>query len=793
MKKILPVIFLIVFCLGCEEERKGQFLERGIVFFDQGNYKASELEIKNAIQEDPSASEAYFYMAQLNEKHKKYKAMKINLLEAVKLDPEKLKARLKLSKVHLLFNETDEALKQIEHILISSPELLDALAIKASVFIRQKNTEQALVLINNILQKDPDHIEALSIKVVILIKEKLLDQAVAVLTPALQKNSDNLSLHLLKIQLDSLKNDVDAVVKDYERLVELKPDNVQIKLTLANVYQKAKKLQKAENILKGLVDKNPNLINAQIALLNLVFVTDEDRAMLQFDTFIEKYQNEYGKVMLFTNWLLSKNKKTKARGVLNSAIANNNISDKHKDSLNLMLAKMEVANKKYNKALTLIDNILNVNAEHVFAKTLKAEIQLALGKYNDAGKLLEEILWQKPNMDQALSLLGFVSEMQGDVDKAIVNYEHALKVNPKNMRAVNFIVNKEIAEGHVEYAIEVLERTLSYLPSQLMILTKLVELNINESKWDVAEQYITKIKLQKNGQGIAEYLKGNLLQNQKKYEEAITVYKKLLEKAPWLKDALVGMAECYMQLNQQSAMMVYLDDVMKTHPNVIPPYILKSQLLSIDKKYKKAISFMNDLLKQDKMKDLSVYTELGRLYGILGNKDSQQKLYLEGLIQYPDNTGLMLQLASVYENKQMFSEAVDLYKKILIVDPNHNVSRNNLATLLLDQYGKVEDINSAVQMVSIFKQSKQSYFLDTYGWAMLKSGALEEAFSIFKQVVLLSPNVPVFRYHLAVAYDALGDSMSASSELKQALYIGKGNEFPEKVLIKKLLAKLTNK
>jgi len=792
MKRILPVIFCLAI-LGCEEQRKGQFLEQGKVFFDQGNYKEAELEIKSAIQEDPSVSEAYYYMALLNEKAKKYKAMKANLLETVKLDPEKTKARLKLGKVYLLFNEIDNASKEIESVLVKNPEQLDALSIKASILIRQKKTEDALIIIDDILKKDPAHIEAISLKVVVLMRKKMLDQAVAVLTPAIQKNSENVSLHLLKIQLDSQLNDVDAVVKDYERLAELKPDSLQVKFTLAKVYQKANKPQKAENILKLMIDENPKLMNVKIALLDFIIATDEEKAMSQFDLFSENYKDDSEKLAVLAKWLISKNKTGKARDILGSALANNDIDNQHKVSLNLLLAKMDIASKKYTQALVHIDNALKENIDNTDAKVLKAGIQISLGKYNDARKLLKDILWQRPNMDQALSLLGGINEIQGDLDEAAGNYGNALKINPKNMQALNFIVSKEVAEGHTDYAIEILERALRLAPSQLVILTKLVELNGNEQKWDEAKQYIKRIQVQKNGVLLAGYLKGNVLQKQKKCQEAILIYKALLEKAPWIKDALIGMAECHSQLNQQSKMSEYLDGLIDRHPNMSFPYILKSQLLSADRKYNEAISFVSGVLKKHDVKDVSIYLELGRLYSITGDMKSEQQTYLDGLKALPDNIAIMLRLASGYEKVQLFDKAVDLYEKILLINPQDNVSKNNLATLLLDHYGQPEDIKKAVHIVESFKQAKQPYFLDTYGWAKLKSGEPEEALSIFKQVIMLQPNVPVFRYHLAVAYNDLGDGLSASSELKQALYIGKGKDFSEKALIEELLAKIKDR
>ncbi len=795
MKRIFSTLIIITLYLatGCEEQRKGLFLERGVAFFDQEKYKESELEIKSAIQENPSLSQPYYYMALLNEKGKKYKAMKANLLEAVKLDPENTKAKLKLSKVLLLFNDIDGALKEIESILTKYPAQLDALAIKASIFLRQKKDDEALVIIDGILNKDAEHIDALSLKVVLLIKQKAYEPALALLTAATQKHSDNISLHLLKIQIDSLKNDADAIIADYEKLAELKPDSVQIQFTLAKVYQQANQPEKAKNILNTLIEENPELINLNIALLDLIYVSDEDKAMSKFDIFIEKHQDNYEKIIILSQWLISKNKTNKAESTLISATKNNNITDKDKVFLTMLLARTAFQNNNPTKSLTYLDSILNKNAEDNNAKILKSEIQISLNNFSEAKKLLEEVLWQKPNMDSALSLLGRVNEIEGDLNKAILNYENALKNNPKNLLALNFIVNKEISEGHSDYAVEILERALRLYPSNLKILTQLVELNFNKHNFDTADKYINKIQLQKRGVLLAEYLKANAYQRQNKCNEAITAYQSLLVKAPWLKDALTGMAECYLKLNQKTKMMVYLDKQIKDNPNNIFAVILKSKLLSSDKQYNKAIALITQSLELEQTKNTAFHTELGKLYNLIGDNESERNIYREGLKISPNNIGLMLSLASNLEKKQAFDQAIKLYENILSINPQHNVSKNNLATLLLDHYGKTEDINKATKVIASFKQTKHPYFLDTFGWAQLKSGKIEDALSTFKKVIILEPNVPVFRYHLAVAYTLLGDEMSASSELKQALYIAKGREFTEKVLIEELLAKLKRK
>ncbi len=797
MKNISSILILIVLSLnliGCgEEQKKGQYLEQGIILFDQEKYKESELKIKNAIQEDPSIAEPYYYMALLNEKAKKYKAMRASLLETVKLDPEKTKAKLKLAKVQLLFNDLDAASKEIESVLTKNPEQLDALAIKSSLLIRQKKNKEALVIIDDILQKDSGHIEAISLKTVMLIKQKDFDQALAILTPALQKESDNISLHLLKIQIDSQKNDTDAVIADYEKLVEMKPDNVQIKFTLAKVYQTAKKPKKAEEILNQLVQDNPDQIIIKIALLNFLYASDEEKAISQFDIFTQASLDNYEQLITLSTWLISKDKKTKAQSILSTALLNDNISDENKASISLFLARLAFTDNDTTKALSYIEKVLDENAEDINAKVLKSEIQISLNQISNAKKLLEEVLWQQPKMDQALSLLGGINQFEGDLDKAILNYESALKINPNNLQALSFIVNKEVSEGHSEYAIEILQRALRKYPNNLKILTQLIELNFNANNYERADKYIAKIRLQKNGVFLADYLKANSLQRQKKYDEAIVAYKGLLDKAPWLKDALTGVTDCYLQLNQQNKMMAYLDTLIKANPNNIFPSILKSQLLSADKQYKKAIALLNTALKQQTIKNTDIYNELGRLYKLAGDIKNEYKVYNDGLKINPKNINIMLSLASRYEKDQIFDKALGLYEKILTLNPRHNVAKNNLATILLDHFGQTEDIDKATKIVKTFKQSKHPYFLDTYGWAKLKSGEKDDALIIFKKVILLDPNTPIFRYHLAVTYNLLGDVFSARSELKQALYLGKGRKYAEKVLIEELLAKLKSK
>lgn len=790
IKKFFSVQLLIILSLsiiGCNDNRS--YLEKGIELFEKGEYKGSAIEIKNAIQEDPTISAAFYYMALLDEKAKRYKAMRISLLESVKLDPDNIKAKLKLGKLFLLFNEIDSSLKEIESILIKHPNQLDAFSIKASILIRQGKVDSSLVLINDILQKDPGHIEATSLKAVVLMKKELFKDAENTLIPAIQKNPDNISLLLLKTQLDSKLEDTAALIEDYEKLAALKPDNIKLKLTLSHAYFKANKKDKSEEILRSLVEKNPGLHSVEIELLELLYALDQTQVSKQINLFL-KQNNNYVALRTYHKWYIRKNKNTEAKTLLEKALLDDDLDSSNINKVKLLLVKHEISDKNFNRALQGIENVLKSNATDYEALLLKAQILSTTEKYTDATTILEKILLQKPRMDKAISLLGATYEVQGDLEQAYTFYKDALKINPRNLRALNFIVSKEVNENHAGYAIELLETTLRYIPSQLVLMTKLVELNIKEKNWNSANKYIERIRLQKNGRLLAHFFKGQILQEQNQCKDAITIYKDLLKSSPWLNDVLIAISDCYSTLNQKTKRQEYLDTFIKSNPNITSVYILKSQLLLQNKQVKKASTLLKNALQNDKLNHIVIYAELAKLFQSTGNHKAEYTAYKDGLKIAPNNISLMLPLAIYHEKTGEFDKATSLYEEILKINPKLNVVKNNFATILLDHLGTTDNINKALQLTQTFKQSTQPYFLDTYGWALLKSGKIEKAISIFKKVTLLAPNTAVFHYHLGFGYYQLDDMMAASVELRQALYSESKKDFPEKVLIQELLAKI---
>ncbi len=773
---------------ACDSEDSNKdFLTKGVEFFESGEFSKAEIELKNAVQNNPNIADAYYYIALLNEKSRKFKAMRENLLEAVKLDSKHIKAKLKLAKVQLLFKEFDKSLLEINAILLLEPNNLDALVIEASIFGQQKQNDKAAEIINIILAQDPLHVEGNSLKVIGLIKQGASKDALAVLMPIIEKNPDNMTLLLLKMQIDSQLKDIEAVIADYKKLIILSPDNIKVKYALVKVLFQADKKPEAEAVLRKLVVEQPDEMSVKLELLNFLYLSDEKQAITQLDDFIKHQDNKHSDTLVFVAWLLTTNKELKARELLDGLLADGTLNSKDKQATYLVLAKLAINKRNFDEVSGYVTKVLALNTENLDAKLLQAKVLAAQENFADAMTIIEKMLWQKSDMDEALSLRASIHMMQGDIQQADENFREALKFNPKNLAALNFIVNKSVNEQHTDYAIEILERAAYFLPKQVSILNKLITLNIAEKNWEKTDKYLQAVSRLRNGKLFSSYFKAKILLEKGELKDAKVAYQAFVTEYPWHKDAFLELLNFYQQAKQKEQ---YVNQFIDKNPNVVFAYIVKSQLMAKNKKNKQVISFLNKTLTHKALRHPALYLELVRLYSLSSKKQLAYDVNQEGLKLFPEHTGLKLWLATYYEKEQRFDEAVNVYNDILKKNIRHQIARNNLATILVEQYGKAKDIEQAVQLVSIFKQSKQAYFLDTYAWVLVYKGELEQALSILEQVIVYNGEVPVFHYHLAQAYYKMNNHLSAITALKQALRLGEKREFLEKSAAKALLAKL---
>ena len=134
----------------------------------------------------------------------------------------------------------------------------------------------------------------------------------------------------------------------------------------------------------------------------------------------------------------------------------------------------------------------------------------------------------------------------------------------------------------------------------------------------------------------------------------------------------------------------------------------------------------------------------------------------------PNRRGIAAAMASLQEQMGKNTEAVANYRKALSETPDDPVVLNNLAYLLAETGG---DLDEALRLVStgVKKAPGNANLQDTMAWIQIKKGDVAAALPILSSITDKYPNDATFRYHYGVALLRKGDRTEAREQLQTAL------------------------
>src|ERR1700723_3975617 len=118
---LLIAAFTLASCSFNPEVKKKKFLDKGIAYFDKGQYREANIEFENAIQIDPKFAEAHYRLAQSFLKQGDWSHAYQELGRTVEFDPKNWKAQLALGNILLAGRQYQPAHDRAQTILQGDP------------------------------------------------------------------------------------------------------------------------------------------------------------------------------------------------------------------------------------------------------------------------------------------------------------------------------------------------------------------------------------------------------------------------------------------------------------------------------------------------------------------------------------------------------------------------------------------------------------------------------------------------------------------------------------------------
>jgi tetratricopeptide (TPR) repeat protein len=236
--------------------------------------------------------------------------------------------------------------------------------------------------------------------------------------------------------------------------------------------------------------------------------------------------------------------------------------------------------------------------------------------------------------------------------------------------------------------------------------------------------------------------------------------------------------QVYVQTGQRGAARAFVDDILADDPQNAEALRLRGALLQLDGDETGAVDAFHAAIAAAPA-DPASYLALAALHQGAGRIEEAEAAIAEGVAAAPDNPVLLLSHADQLTRRGDHAGALAAYEKLYELRPDSVVAANNLASVLSEYYpDDPEKVARAAEVARRLSGVQSPQIQDTYGWIQFLQGKPDEALRSLIPAAEALPENPWVRYHIGMAYAALGQAEEARGHFEAALQFAEGQAFP---------------
>jgi len=297
------------------------------------------------------------------------------------------------------------------------------------------------------------------------------------------------------------------------------------------------------------------------------------------------------------------------------------------------------------------------------------------------------------------------------------------------------------------------------------------------------------------GCGYFYFLWGKSAENDRRYEEALQAYEKVLVCDPEADYMIRDIALLLIKLDRKREAVDWLNNIIARNPADIENRFLLAKLYAGMADFEKAIAVYNEILIINE--DQKTLLMLGSLYAQIKQYDKAQE-YLERLLELNQDSymghyylarlyrelrlfgnalaayektlainwssRLAYEVAELYEEQGRFEEASVLYQRIVAEDETDETARSRLINVYL-QTDKVELALEQLQEMKAYAADQKMVDF-TISRLLIAKERYDEAIVNLSSLIAEDPEQHAARYLLALSYQQKGDTREAVELLR---------------------------
>lgn len=754
-KKHISLAFIVLLTTSMQGCGGGtsveEHLQQAQISFAKYDFKSTEIELKNALQQDVNNSAARLLLGQIYLTIGNGSAAAIEIDKAIQIGSPPNIAFPLLGDALLLDRKADEILKRFAF----DPTETDSLkAIKATyrgdANLQLQGIENAKKDYQTALQLDGQYDKAVLGMARVAIYERQPDKALTLVNSVLSKDESNVIALLTK--------------GDVYRSLGNKPEAIAT-FTLAQNATKDPK-----DYLYFLATRS--LIIDHIRSGNFT-EAEQQLEVLAKGTHRQQISNDI--MLKYAQVFIAYNKKDliTAKEIAEKIVADTN---NHPELL-LLLGSINMQNKNFEQAESQLKAFLAAAPGHKQATHLLATLQVNEKHPEQAVETLKQALGDSETPDiSTLTLLASASLLSGDSEQGVLYYQKALEQKPEESTLIFGLGQSYIMEKEYDKAITEFTKIPSGSEQNIKAQLAIIETYIKTGRLEEARTAVDKLPNELQQTSLITSLKGSIHLMDKRPDDAEAELNKALTIEPGYAPALRQLALLSIQKGDSVSAIKHFDEAIKYNPENVNLHIDYAGYQMLLGDLKKAELLLLQAKKIGSSEE-RVATSLARLYIRQLNTSSA----IGELAPFNDSSNPETQ-AEIGNARMLMGEpelALSAYEKVVAVRDNSPLA-HYLTYTALSALNKTEPALTALQKTLELDDKFVPGLLASAQIAIFKRKA-EEADEWLNQIKKIDAN-----NHSAKILQADNAVLQSKSDEAITLYKSAYSEKPNNLVAQKI-------
>lgn len=454
----------------------------------------------------------------------------------------------------------------------------------------------------------------------------------------------------------------------------------------------------------------------------------------------------------------------------------------------LIKAKVQKEKGRSARAIRIYKRLLKQHPDQLDLYLLLGKLYLSLGRNEEAILLYQEALKLKLDKEPLWLVLGEAYLAEGRLDLAKEMFDKASRFNETRTEALIGLGKVAMRLGDIKEAEYFYQSALNFDGNNIDALSFLASLRLQQKRYSLAEQLYGKIlwlepkaewarnalELAKLGAPLDRI--DSLMQGEK-WQEALPLLTSLASEYPDQMILYLKLGEIYLHLGAIDKALATYRTGLKRNPQFLPLQSAIGLLYLSQDKLVKAYKTFVDVLAKDP-DQVEALDGLGRLKEELGDLEGAKELYLQAVAVSQDDVASLADLANLYFHRENYRAASVLYAKLLTLLPDKAWIKKALedskhAAMLkkiqrLQKEKKYEQVEKLYRKL-ISKEPERADYYILFGKFYEQIKQLPDALAIYSEGLALLPSNAALKTALGFAEIANGDLAKADKLFDEAI------------------------